>query len=296
MTPAAAEPGTLADVVSELGGIPVHRIIWRNIGNATEDDQLALCDRKLRVELVDGVLVHKGITRDVLDEVLASVAPGVETLADVLDRLGGVPLDRILWTPRPGTATGDDVLRLLDGEPKRLVELFDGILVEKPMGQREGFFAMVLGGFLLTHARSHRLGVVGAPDTVFRLKPGQDRLPDLCFTAWANLPSADAHLQRVGRYAPDLAVEILSDGNTAAEMARKRREYFAGGTKLVWIIDPDERTVGVYADPHQPDLMTLLRATDTLDGGAALPGFALPLADLFDDPQLNPRPTDLPPG
>jgi Uma2 family endonuclease len=295
MTPAATPhappaPDTLADVVHALGDIPIYRIIWRNLGTATEDDLLELCDRKLRVELVDGVLVHKGISREVLTELLASVAPGVETLADVIDRLGGVPLDRILWTPRPGTATEDDVLRLADGEPKRLAELVDGILVEKAMGQREGFLAATLIGFLWTFVRPRNLGVLGAPDTIMRLRGGQDRLPDVSFTAWANLPSADAHLQRVGRYAPDLAVEILSAGNTRGEMARKRREYFAAGTRLVWIIDPDARTVEVYADPRQPDLAALLRDTDTLDGGAVLPGFALPLADLFNDPQLNPRP------
>jgi Uma2 family endonuclease len=168
-----------------------------------------------------------------------------------------------------------------------LVELVDGILVEKPMGQPEGFLAASLISFLMMYVRPRRLGVVGAPDTLLRLKAGQDRLPDVSFTAWENLPTADAHMQRVGRYAPDLAVEILSPNNTRKEIERKRKEYFGAGTKLVWIIDPDARTVAVYTDP---DTHTLLTAADTLDGGAVLPGFALPLADLFNDPQLNPRP------
>ncbi|MDB5309617.1 MAG: hypothetical protein JWO38_3819 [Gemmataceae bacterium] len=288
MTTATAAPDTLADVVSALGDIPIYRIIWRNLGTATEDDVLDLCGRKLRVELVDGVLVHKGIEREVLTEVLASVAPGVETLADVLDRLGDVPLDRILWTPRPGTATEADVIRLVDGEPKRLVELVDGILVEKPTGCLEGLLAAVLGSILLTFVRSRTLGLVGGPDAIMRLKEGQDRLPDISYTAWASLPADDAHLKAVAVYAPDLAVEILSAGNTRKEIERKRREYFAAGTKLVWIVDPDDRTVAVFTDP---DTHTLLTAADTLDGGTVLPGFTLPLADLFDDPQLNPRPS-----
>ena len=287
MTPAVDEPGTLADVVRALGDIPIHRIIWRNLGTATEEDVIEFCGRKLRVELVDGCLVHKGISREVLDEVLASLAPGVETLADVVDRLGGVPLDRILWNPRPGTATEDDVLRLLDGEPKRLVELVDGILVEKAMGQREGFLAATLIMLMMNYIHPRRLGVLGAPDTLMRLKPGQDRLPDISYTAWGNLPAADAHMQRVGRYAPDLAVEILSAGNTRREIERKRGEYFAAGTKMVWIVDPDARTVAVYTDPNTH---TLLHDTDTLTGDPVLPGFVLPLADLFNDPQLNPRP------
>jgi Uma2 family endonuclease len=261
-------------------------VIWRNVGSATEEDQLELCGRKLSVELVDGMLVHKGISREVLDEVLASVAPGVETLADVLDRIGNVPLDRILWTPRPGTATEEDVVRAVDGEPKRLVELVDGILVEKPMGYREGLLAASLMVFVAGFVRSRNLGVVGAPDSIMRLKKGQNRLPDLSFTAWANLPSNDAHLKSVAVFAPDLAIEVISPGNTRKEIERKRREYFAAGTKLVWIIEPDARTVAVFTDP---DTHTLLTAADTLDGGSVLPGFTLVLADLFNDPQLNPR-------
>jgi Uma2 family endonuclease len=235
---------------------------------------------------VDGVLVHKGVSRELLGELIASLAPGERTLADVVEDIGEVPLNRILWDPRPGTATEDDVIRLVDGEPKRLVELVDGILVEKPMGHREGLFALSFGSILLAFVRSRNLGVVGAPDSLMRLRPGQQRLPDLSFTAWANLPSGTAHLQSVALYAPDLAVEILSDSNTPAEMTRKRSEYFAAGTQLVWIIDPDARTVDVFTDPTTH---TLLTAADTLDGGAVLPGFTLPLADLFNDPQLNPR-------
>jgi Uma2 family endonuclease len=213
-----------------------------------------------------------------------------ETLADVVRALGDIPLHRILWYPRPGTATEADQLRLVDGEPKRLVELLDGILVEKAMGHRESLFAVSLITFLAGFVRSRNLGIIGAPDAIMRLRQGRNRLPDVHFTAWASLPSDHAHLQPVADFPPDLAVEILSEGNTPAEIDQKRREFFAAGTKLIWVIDPEDRTVEVYADRTRPDLMTLLRETDTLDGGAVLPGFALPLADLFNDPQLNPRP------
>jgi Uma2 family endonuclease len=77
---------------------------------------------------------------------------------------------------------------------------------------------------------------------------------------------------------PDLAVEVLSEGNTAAEMDRKRREYFTSGTRLVWEVDPNTRTVAVYTSPEGP---LVLDADQTLDGGAVLPGFTLRLATLF---------------
>jgi Uma2 family endonuclease len=77
---------------------------------------------------------------------------------------------------------------------------------------------------------------------------------------------------------PDLAVEILSPSNTADEIQRKRGEYFNRGTQLVWIIDPRARTAEVFTAPAAS---TLLHEADTLDGGVVLPGFTLPLRDLF---------------
>lgn len=287
MTTATAEPDTLADVVYALGDVPLHRILFYKLGRAAEDDGWRFWRHKIRAELVDGVFVVKAIDRDILRELLDQFVPGTETLADVVERLGDVSPDRILWNPRPGTATEADALRLLDGHPKRLVELVDGILVEKAMGQREGFLAASFLTILMAYVRAGNLGVVGAPDTLMRLAGGRQRMPDVSFTAWASLPTNDAHLQRVGSYAPDLAVEILSPSNYPREMEQKRTEYFGAGTKLVWEIDPDARTVAVYTDPMTH---TVLTAADTLDGGAVLPGFTLVLADLFNDPQLNPRP------
>ena len=82
----------------------------------------------------------------------------------------------------------------------------------------------------------------------------------------------------IAGFAPNLAVEVLSRSNTKAEMARKRREYFEAGVRLVWEVDPRARTVAVYETPEQA---TVLDASATLDGGEMLPGFALPLIELF---------------
>ena len=213
--------------------------------------------------------------------------PDSETLADVLDRIGNVPLERILWTPRPGTATEADQLRILGGHSKRLVELVDGILVEKAMSYRSSLFAATLIVILGEFVRQRRLGVIGAPDALMKMATGRNRLPDIHFTPWDRIPTADAHLQAVCKYPPDLAIEVLSEGNTPEEMAVKRRDYFGAGARLVWIFDPYAKTVSVYTDP---EMFALLGTSDTLDGGLPLPGFRLPLAELFDDPQLNPHP------
>ena len=212
-----------------------------------------------------------------------------DTVADLIRALGDVPPHRILWTPIPGTATEADQLRLVDGEPKRLVEYIDGILVEKAMGQRESLLASLLLHLMMAYVRPRKLGIVGAPDAIMRMANGRNRLPDVYFMPWDRLPAVDAHLQPVAAYSGDLMVEVLSDGNTQAEIRQKRTEYFESGTRAVWIIDPVARTIAVYADPADPDAHTTLTAADTLTGEPVLPGFALPLAELFDDPQLNPR-------
>jgi Uma2 family endonuclease len=75
-----------------------------------------------------------------------------------------------------------------------------------------------------------------------------------------------------------LVVEVLSPGNTSAEMARKRGEYFRSGVKLLWEIDSRARTVRVYTSETS---FADLTAADSLDGRDVLPGFTLPVANLF---------------
>jgi Uma2 family endonuclease len=111
-------------------------------------------------------------------------------------------------------------------------------------------------------------------------------LPDISFTAWSSLPTDTAHLKPIADYPPDLAVEVISFGDRPGELARKRREYFTAGTKLICVVDPDKKTVTVFTGP---DDSTTLTEADTLTGGDVLPGFELPLAEYFDEQTLNPR-------
>jgi Uma2 family endonuclease len=190
--------------------------------------------------------------------------------------VGDIPLHRIVFDPLP--ATEQDLLDLA-GKTDRLYELVDGILVEKPMGYPEGFLAAALIGFLWAWVRPRNLGAVGAPDSMMRLAPGLVRLPDVSFMRWDRFPNRQVQVSvPIPDLVPDLAVEILSPSNTADEIQRKRAEYFRRGTQLVWIIDPRARTVEVFT---APTVSTLLHEADTLDGGTVLPGFTLPLHDLF---------------
>jgi Uma2 family endonuclease len=201
----------------------------------------------------------------------------IETLADLLDRLGDIPLRRIRFRPPVGTATEQDVLDVHARE-KRLCELVDGVLVEKAVGFAESCLAVEIGRIVKNFVKPRKLGLVAGADGMMRLTSGLVRIPDVSFVAWEQIPGGCMPEKPIPQLAPTLAVEVLSEGNTEQEMERKRQEYFAAGTRLAWIVDPVTRTVRVYTSV---DEFTVVEEEDTLDGGAVLPGFTLPLRELF---------------
>jgi Uma2 family endonuclease len=199
------------------------------------------------------------------------------TLADLLDRLGGIPPERIRAIPPPGTATEEDVLRA-EGHTGLICELIDGVLVEKTMGYYESLLAMLLGRRLGDFVEKHDLGIVLGEAGTLRVLPDQVRIPDLCVIRWERFPNRRLPREPIPAVAPDLAIEVLSKGNTPGEMRRKLRDYFQAGVRLVWYLDPKARTMEVYTSPEQ---CTVVGETGVLDGGDVLPGFQLPLKELF---------------
>jgi Uma2 family endonuclease len=195
--------------------------------------------------------------------------------AEWLRALGGVPLERIIFDPWPGTATEADLLRFVERD-KRFCELIDGTLVEKPVGWIEALIAMNLATRLGIYVQDHNLGAVSGADSTLRMASGRVRLPDVVFVSLARLPRTR---EPIPTLAPDLAVEVLSESNTPAEIAQKLREYFQSGTRLAWIVDPPTRTVAIYHSPGAPT--RVLDAAGQLDGEQVVPGFTLPVADLF---------------
>jgi len=203
--------------------------------------------------------------------------PKYQTVAELLEGLGDVSPARVMLAI--GAATEADVLEI-HRTSKRLVELVDGVLVEKAMGYSESFLAGIVLTLLNQFVLPRNLGLVTGADGLMRLVPGLVRIPDVAFAAWDRFPERRVPTAPIPDLVPNLAVEVLSLGNTLKEMARKRREYFEAGTDLVWLIDPNPRTVRVYTSPNA---FTTLDESATLDGGNVLPGFVLPLRDLFSE-------------
>jgi Uma2 family endonuclease len=205
------------------------------------------------------------------------------TLADIARRFGPIPLRRVRLHPYP--ATEDDVAEIHDRE-KRLYELVDGILVEKDMGYREGYLAVAIATLLRNFVAPRKLGAVNGADGMMKLAPGLVRIPDVSFCVWDQFPNRQVQGTPVPNLHPDLAVEVLSRGNTDEEMDEKLADYFTSGASLVWLVDPAARTVLVFTGPDRTAARRLSGA-DVLDGGAVLPGFTHPVRDLFSelDPQ-----------
>lgn len=206
--------------------------------------------------------------------------PGELTLADLVDRFGPLPAGRILTLPVPGTATEQDVIDIHDRE-HRLCELVDGVLLEKTVGYGESYLAAELLRLLGNHVKSAKLGIVTGEAGMIRLFPGLVRIPDAAFASRERFGDGGLPKEALPSLVPDLAVEVLSRGNTAQEMARKLDDYFDAGVRLVWYVDPRKRTVQTYTGREE---VFVLGEHDTLTGGDVLPGFSVALRDLFADP------------
>lgn len=180
----------------------------------------------------------------------------------------------VLQTPLP--VAPDDLLKMGRDRP---YELVDGELVEKPpMGYLAGKVAGRLYRRLGDHIEAHGLGEV-VFEVSFRCfpgKPDQVRRPDIAFIASARLGQipGEGHVP----IRPDLAVEIVSPGDHVYDLDEKLVDYRSAGVPLVWVVNPDARTVRVFR-PGRP--IDELGDDDTLTGDAVVPGFAVAIRDVM---------------
>ncbi|MFO0929380.1 MAG: Uma2 family endonuclease [Gemmataceae bacterium] len=209
-----------------------------------------------------------------------------ETLAELIDRLGGVALDRVRCRPAPGTATEQDVLAVRTLPERWLCELVDGVLIHKGSTFLTSVIAAQVGAALTEYACRTECGIALAANMPYRLAPGLVRIPDASDVCWERFEDRAIPDEEIGTVVPDLVVEVCGPRKTEAEMARKLKEYFLAGTRMVWIIDPPRQTAAAYTSP---DVCKRIGKTGSLDGGDVLPGFKLALPELFARPHRRRR-------
>lgn len=174
--------------------------------------------------------------------------------------------------------TPEDLLAITD---RPTPELVDGQLVERDMGQRSDAVAGTVLFLLKAYARSQQAGLVNGSQCgyqIFRDDPNRVRFPDVSFTRRERLPASGAAAGH-SKTAPDLAVEVLSPNDQAADLLGKVSEYLDAGVALVWVVNPGDRTVFAY---QADGTGRYYSAGETIDAGPVLPGFQCRVADFFE--------------
>jgi Uma2 family endonuclease len=163
-------------------------------------------------------------------------------------------------------------------EAKPAFEFINGMVVQKVSPKTtHSVLQIMLGWRILSHARPRRLGM---PFPELRCTFGRRSLvPDLAFFARGRIPKdkSGKHVDDVF-LAPDLAIEIISPGQTVKQLTARALWCMAHAVRLFWVIQPSRRRVFVFQPGRPPETLGL---GDTLSGFTVLPGFALPLEEMF---------------
>lgn len=164
-------------------------------------------------------------------------------------------------------------------------ELVEGKLVKTmPAGFIHGVVTQRVGRLLGNFVYENKLGEVAAAETGFVLTGKTFRGADSAFISSEKLAQF-GYPEGFFPTAPDLAVEVASPGNSSEELIEKVEKYLSAGSRLVWLIYPKTKLAQVF---RANNVISLLRESDALDGEDVLPGFHLPLAELFGNlPQIK---------
>jgi Uma2 family endonuclease len=170
----------------------------------------------------------------------------------------------------------EDLLTLPDGDH---YELVNGRLVEKPSGAEASWVAVQVAVRLTAYQHLGWVFGSGAGYQCFPADYNRVRKPDVSFVLRQRLNRIPkGHICIV----PDLAVEVVSPNDLYSEVQQKLVEYLDAGVPLVWVVDPESRTVTV----HDQSRGFQLRNSDVLTGGDVLPGFRCEVGELF--PPIDP--------
>ena len=174
--------------------------------------------------------------------------------------------------------TADDLAKQPDDGTR--YALVKGVLQKMPpAGFEHGICAAEIGSRLNVHVKTHQLGYVCGAETGFKIAQNPDtvRAPDAAFVRQASI-ERQGIVKGYWEGAPDLAIEVISPGDTYAEVSEKVEEWLTAGCRMVWVINPRRETVEVY----RPNVdFTILHRTDTLDGGDVVEGFQCRVQDIF---------------
>lgn len=163
-------------------------------------------------------------------------------------------------------------------DPGHRYELVDGELFDMDGAPRHGRVTGEIYLLLRGHVRHNNLPLDVGVNTGFQMGPFTLRFPDVHVTSWERMAEYDESSPGWPRFAPDVAIEVVSASNTPAELARKAGEYFANGTRAMWIADPGPRTVAIRRPGAAERIFSI---GNIVSGEPEIPGFTCDVADIF---------------
>jgi Uma2 family endonuclease len=173
--------------------------------------------------------------------------------------------------------TADEFYQL--GDEARGYELIDGRLEEVNVAAKSSRVGNRISRRLDEYADRCGGGWAFPQDTGFRCFDGRTvRKPDAAFIAGDRYTQEQYESEGFITVCPDVVAEVISPRDVAYEVTAKRRQWLAAGVKVVWVVDPGDQTVYAY---HADGSVRVFLSADTLTGEPVLPGFAVPVADLF---------------
>ncbi len=158
-------------------------------------------------------------------------------------------------------------------------EIVDGVVREKPMSLLSQMVGARLHTHLDYHCMTHKLGWFTTETAFDFVVKKNRRCPDLAFVSYERWPRDKAFKITDGwDVVPEIAVEVLSPSNTVVELTNKTDEYFGHGVAEVWIVHPEKKRIEIRRSATD---ITVLTEADTLTCERFLPGFAVPLSEIF---------------
>jgi len=202
-------------------------------------------------------------------------------MIEALERLAKEP------TESSATASGkiwtDEEFMALPDDGNRYEVVNGELIAVGSASARHGYYVSLIHIILGAYVHSQKIGFTFDSDTSFKMKSGNRRSPDCSFFSKERLRSLGGIPKGYIEGSPDLVVEVLSEVNTVGEIHNKIVEYFENGSRLVWLIHPEEKYVLVY---RQPEPTALKRPGDILEGEEVIPGFTLDLSEFFAEPEF----------
>ena len=174
-------------------------------------------------------------------------------------------------------ATSDDLMKISSTGRYELVE---GVIYDmSPTGERHGLIAWKIMYKIGDFVEKNKLGIITSSETGYKLSSNPDtvRAPDAAFKSNEKL-TYESVVDGYSTIMPELVIEVNSPSDSYTKIAGKVQDWLGAGVKLVWVIEPSDKTVAVY---NETGRCTILSEHDYLDGGNILPGFKCPVGDIF---------------